>query len=153
MIRDVAYLHLFPPIVRMRLSFWEHETLCYLCRRLLRAGGVAHVEEFDGVRADRCRNLKPYESLPPMPRSMVMTGLSMAQVHSVQLLRANGEGKETAIVCVRAMAALRCTISDARDVALRVSKGADFQQAVALVRQRIIREAQDDSEHEDSDSD
>lgn len=153
MIRDVAYLHLLPPIARMRVPFWRHETLCHLCRRLLKAGGVGYVEDFDSVRADRCRNLKPNESLPAMPRSMGMTGLSRDQSHSVQLLRANGESKETATICIWAMAALRGSIADGKEVAAHVFRGAGFQQAAALVHQRKLQEAQGNTEDEDSESD
>ena len=84
-----------------------------------------------------------------------MIALSRAQIHSVQFLRADGEDKETAIICVRAIAALRgvdVTFADGKEVASRVSKGASFDQAVARVRQRKLEEAQDDSEDEDSDS-
>lgn len=155
MVRDVASQHLSLPIAQLREPFWSHETFCKLCRRLLKAGGVGYVEEFDRVRTDRCQRLRRNERLPATPRSMGMIGLSRAQIHSVQFLRADGEDKETAIICVRAIAALRgvdVTFADGKEVASRVSKGASFDQAVARVRQRKLEEAQDDSEDEDSDS-
>lgn len=155
MILDSAYHHLSPPIARLREPFWGHETLCPLCRRLLKAGGVGYVNAFDRVRIERYRKPMPNESLPAMPRSMDTSGLSDEQIRLVLFERANGWSKDLAIVCARAKFALRGDVEDGEEVALLVSRGMRFEQAVVQVRQRIYEDAQDDSEDgsEDDDSD
>lgn len=155
MILDSAYHHLSPPITRVREPFWGHETYCPLCRRLLKAGGVSYVNDFDRVRIERCGKPMLNESLPAMPDSMNTSGLSDEQMRLVQSERANGWSKDMAIVCARAKFALRGDDEDGEEVASLVSRGMRFEQAVAQVRQRMLEDAQDDSEDgsEDEDSD
>ena len=152
MIRDIAYKHLSPRFTSVRVPFWYHETFCPLCRRLLKAGGVGYVNDFDSVRGNRIRGLTQEGSLPVpgMPPLIDMSRLASSQIDPVQLLRANGERKDAAVVCVRAQAALNGTEADGKDVAWRVLKGMSFEQAVALVRRKKLEEVQEDSE-EDSD--
>jgi len=153
MILDSAYHHLSPPIARVREPFWRHETLCPLCRRLLKAGGVGYVNDFDCVRIERCRNFMRNESVPAMPRTMETSGLSEDQIRLVLFLRANGTSKESAIVCARAKFALGGTIADGEEVARLVSRRVRFEQAVAQVRRRMLEDAQDDSEDDSEDRD
>ena len=150
MIRDIAWKHLSPPLTDLRVPFWYHETSCTLCRRLLKAGGVEYVNDFDTVREYHTRRLTQEGPLPGMPPLMDMSRLASSQISSVQFLRANGERRDVAVVCVRAQAALNGTEADGKDVAWRVLKGMSFEQAVALVRRKKLEEVQEDSE-EDSD--
>ena len=107
---------------------------------------VSYVNDFDRVRIERCRKPVRNESLPAMPQSMDTSGISDEQIRLVHLERANGWSKDMAIVCARAMFALRGTREDGEEVASPVSRGMRFEQAVAQVRQRIREDAQDDSE-------
>jgi hypothetical protein len=86
---------------------------------------------------------------------MNTSGLSDEQMRLVQSERANGWSKDMAIVCARAKFALRGDDEDGEEVASLVSRGMRFEQAVAQVRQRMLEDAQDDSEDgsEDEDSD
>lgn len=151
MIQDIASQHLFSPVAEVRELFWRHETDCQLCRRLLKAGGVGYVYEFDNTRETRFRRPWPNESMPLMPPSMDMSRLSNDQIQLVQFLRAHGMRRNMAIVCVRAKSVLKGTVADGEEVALLVNKGWTFKQAIALFHQEKREEAQQDSEDEDSD--
>lgn len=148
MIRDIAWKHLSPPPTAVRVPFWCHETYCTLCRRLLKAGGVEYVNDFDTVREYHSRQLTQEGPLPGMPPSMDMSRLASSQISSVQFLRANGERRDAAVVCVRAQAALNGTRADGKEVARRVLNGMSFEKAVALVRREKLEEVQEDSEED-----
>jgi hypothetical protein len=79
---------------------------------------------------------------------MDMSRLASSQISSVQFLRANGERRDAAVVCVRAQAALNGTRADGKEVARRVLNGMSFEKAVALVRREKLEEVQEDSEED-----
>lgn len=153
MIRDIAYQHLFRPIAQVRGPFWSHETNCTLCSRLLKAGGVFYVADLDRVRGERYQRRTPHDPVPAMPPSMDMSRLGSSQIDSVQSLRASGERRDLAILCVRAKAALRGTMADGRKVVSLISEGLSFQVAVAQVHQSKLEALNSSEESGDEDSD
>jgi hypothetical protein len=138
-------------------DFWNHEMVCQLCRRMLRAGGAAYVDAFDKVREECNQRARPPIPRPAYPSIMTMSGLGLDQTRMVKDLRAGGESTVNAIICVRAMAAFSGSLDDLKGIlpaiVSAIQAGKSINAAVAEAQLEESDEEEDDEDDDDEDDD